>query len=434
MKYIFILLIVCILKVSANNFSLFIGTYSEKNLNVQSYLFPKNEFDNNWALSSYTEKLLENKFKNKIKKINLLLRDDFNKNTKKYIESSDIRDRKMSFIHLDSFQNFVLAANKIAEGIITFNLTYVQLGEEPNRIGSEDTFETRYTKSITYIANTALNETYTLEKIYKKAYEKALSNLLDAIIADKNKKTLTALMSDDIYIIIENFKINPSIKKLASEVFKTNKNAQKQLLLMLQENLIRKLRQQDKFSDIVLLYPDLLNEFIFKNWDEYLIRIKEFSHNTIKDKNANIIIRSIKDVCKKSTFDGQHRFVNGYKIQAFLNNLLDKKIKEDDTEINKAIYVSMLARIIIPLKDKQIVNALSLTNDIINKPKILTSQSSKAYDISKRSDTRRDYEIIKVIIKSIALLSSKILLDIEAIVDKRQGKIFIYENFCKGLI
>ena len=434
MNKILIILLFGVIQTFANNFSMFIGTYAEKEANIEAYLLSDKKVKKNdrWSLTNYTENLLETKYKTKIEKINLVLKNNFSENTKNLVSSSDIRDRKMSFIHVDSFHNFVVSANQVASGIITFNLTYVEIGEEPNRMTSQDTFETRYTKGITLIANTALNENFTLENIYKKGFDKALGNLLDSIIDDNENKVADNISSDDVYFIIQAFNLKNDVKELSKQIFGSESNAKRQLLMMLQESLIRKIRKEVSLNDVVLLYPNTLNEYIFKNWDEYLNKIKNVSQSDLKDRNAQIVIRDIKPVCKDIEFDGRYEFLNGYRIQAMLTDIADKKVSEDSTETEKAIYTSTLGRIVIPLYKKKNINSQSLPSKIIEKPKMYVSQKSIGYKISKRQNTRRDYEIISVIKDNINNLSEKIFVDIKDVIKQRKNKIVMYENFCKG--
>jgi hypothetical protein len=119
---------------------------------------------------------------------------------------------------------------------------------------------------------------------------------------------------------------------------------------MLQENLIKKIRADKTLDDVVLLYPDILNKYILSNWEEYLIRIKEVTTNTLKNENAQIIIRHIKPACKKKEFDGQNRYMNGYFIQPFLSDLKDEITLGDDFQSARASYTAVISRIIQPIK------------------------------------------------------------------------------------
>jgi len=416
--------------VASSTNTYFIGTYTEKNDNIDAFL-NKKDLNNRWALTQLTESLLKTKFRKQLEQLKITLKEDFNKNTKSILEQGDIRSRKLGFFHLKTYQNINVRAGDQARGLITFNLTFVQLGEESNRITQDDTFEAQYTHGITILIQRAIDEKHTLEDSYKLGLTKAIEKLLESIIKDKNSKETDNLMSDDILFSIQAFKIDPTLEKFVNEIFGNQQNAQQQLLVMLQESLIKKIRMDHTLDDVVLLYPDILSRYILSNWEEYLIRIKEFSTNSLKNENAQIIIRHIKPACEQKEFDGQNRYFNGYLIQAFLDNLKDTVTKKDQFQSAKAAYSSMIARIILPIKKNLSYDILSTPNDIKKDIKMFVGQSSEGYVVANTMDDRRDYEVVRSIRYSIDELSDKLVNHIKALVKQRKNTIFVYENFCK---
>jgi hypothetical protein len=408
----------------------FIGTYTEKNDYADAYL---NKFDlnNRWELSKLTEKLLKTKFKNQLKTLNISLKDDFNTNINQIVSKGDIRNRKLGFFYLKTYQNIQVRKGNNVTVHITFNLTFVQLGEESNRLTQDDTFEALYTHGVTVLIHRAIDEKYTLEETYKKGLEESLKKLLNSMIKDKQTKKTNALISDDILFTIQDFKINKKLLKDINNIFKSNINAKHQLLIMLQENLIKKIRADKTLDDVVLLYPDILNKYILSNWEEYLIRIKEVTTNTLKNENAQIIIRHIKPACEKKEFDGQNRYMNGYFIQPFLSDLKDEITFGDDFQSARASYTAVISRIIQPIKKGLIYDATSTPDNIVKKIKLFAADDAEGYVVAKNMDNQRYFEIIRGINSSINKLSDKLVKQIKQIVKVRKNHIFRYEDYCK---
>lgn len=414
----------------------FIGTYNETNEHINKYLLHvKNKKYTNWSLTEYTEKLIKNDFKHLINndKLNILTKKEFSKNIELIASNHNMRDRRMGFFHLDTYQSEIITDISNQKSVmITFNLSFVQIGEESNRVNSDDSFEVQYTNGITTINQTAINKKYTLQDAYKKLFKDSLEKLLITINNDISTKATSSLLSSDQLFIIKKFKLGKKSKELALKVFKDKVFAEKILMSLFQESLIKEIRKDKELDNVVLLYPFALNKYIFKNWDEYLIRMKEVSTSSIKDENAEIVIRDIKPTCVEKQYGDRVKFLNGSYIEALLGELKETVTDKTKYQTEKVIKSEALSRIVIPLRDKIKIDALSLENNVIKKAKLNISNTFSGDFVANSLDVIREYEIMNNLRESISKLATKTSKNIKDIVKKRP-KVFIYENFCKGI-
>ncbi len=424
--------------------TVYIGTYNENNPRLIENLIKPNlpldkKVDKGWGLSDFTEKLLKNDFKKKISsdKFNILTKDKFNRNFAKILSDKDIADKKIGFFNVDTFENSTTLSSGQKLVYITINLTFVQIGRESNRVDTSNNFEVRYTNGITVTGVLGIqpndkNKTKTLQNGYRNFYKKALGDLIDSIIRDKRSKEVSSFTSDDIYFTIHSVILGKKAKKLALELFGNQDIAKRQISLMLQENLIDDIRADKKLDNVVLLYPDILNRVIFKNWKDYLKRINSMSLNVGSDENSAILVRKIKPCCEIRSSNGALSYVDGYYIEAVLGELYDKVAKKEDVDSARYIKASVASRIVIPIRKKFKIDGLSTPDNIIKKKKIVVAQKSYGYVIVNRLYTIERNKVGKTLRKSIEALSGKIKDMVTDIVKNREKNInFDFQKFCK---
>jgi len=423
--------------------TLFIGTYNENNNKlVKNLVIPNlhNEKNDRWGLTKYTQYLLKNDFKNNLgpKKFNIILKDDFDKNYKKIVlESDDSADKKIGFFNINTFENSVTLSSGQELVYITINLTFAELGEEANRVNEQNNFEVRYTNGITTTGVLGIqpgdNKQQKLKDGYRKFYKKTLGDLINHIIHDTSSKTVNSFSSsDDIYFSISRLVIGKKSKDLALKVFDSKKIAQEQVLMILQEALIKEIRKDKKLDNVVLLYPDMLNKIIFKNWKDYLKRINSVFLDTNKNNNSNVIIRKLKKSCEKPTGIGAVTYVDGYFIEAIVNELYDKLVEKKDVNSVRYIKSSITSRIVLSLKGKNKIDALSTPNNILKKKKMAVGQESFGYDIVNGLMSVQKNKITKTIRKSVQNMAPKLKKLIVDIIKQREKNInFNYQEFCK---
>ncbi len=422
--------------------TLFIGTYNEnnqeliKNLVTPHLLSAKND---RWGLSKYTEKLLKSDFKDLLssQKFNLVLKDKFDKNYKKIVlNSDDAADKKIGFFNINTFQNSITLASGQKLVYITLNLTFAEVGEEANRAGVNSDFEVRYTNGITTTGVLGIqptdNKQKKLQEGYTAFYKQALGDLIRAIIADKNSKKVDSFTSDDIYFSINKIVIGKRSKELMSKLFANQSVAKEQLLMMLQEELIKSIRADKRLDDVVLLYPDTLNQIIFKNWKDYLKRINSVSVNSDSDGNSKIIIRKLKKVCSSIYNKGSVIYVDGYAVDAIISELYDKLVKKGDVNSGKYIKSSVASRVVLPLRHKKSVDGMSLPTNLIKKKRVVVGQASFGYTIANSLISVQKNKITKTIRKSIENMTPKLKKLILDIVEQRKKHLdFKYQEFCE---
>lgn len=423
--------------------TLFIGTYNENNNKlVNNLVIPNlhNEKNDRWGLTKYTEYLLQNDFKNMVgvNTFNIILKKDFDKNYKKItIESDDSADKKIGFFNVNTFENSVTLASGQKLVYITINLTFSELGEEANRANAQNNFEVRYTNGITTTGILGIqpndNHKLKLQEGYRKFYKKTLGHLINNIIHDTSSKKVSSFSStEDIYFSIARLVIGKKSKDLALKVYGSKKVAQEQILMILQEALIKEIRKDKKLDNVVLLYPDILNKVIFKNWKDYLKRINSVFLDTSKNDNANVVIRKLKKSCLKTKNNGAVTYVDGYFIEAIVNELYDRLVEKQDVNSVKYIKASISSRIVLSLKKKIKIDALSTPSNILKKKKMAVGQDSFGYDIVNKLMSVQKNKITKTIRKSIQNMAPKLKGLIVNIVTQREKNInFNYQEFCK---
>lgn len=423
--------------------TVFIGTYNESNSDTINNLVipntPSGIKDGNWNLTHLTEDLLRGELKEKIKgdNFNLVLMKEFSNNLKDIVEDKDISDKKIGFLNVDTYQNI----DKMSSGddlvIITMSLIFAQIGEEANRANENNNFEVRYTNGITVngvleVSSNAPDRDKKIHDAYKHIYTKALGNLIDLISQDTKSKQVSSFTSDDMFFSIGKVKLGKKSIELAKKVYKDEELAKKQILMILQETLIKEIRKDKNLDDIVLLYPDSLNDIIVNNWASYLERMNEVSLDGASNNTAEVLVRSIKPSCRKVATSPREVPLDGYIIEVFLSELFDKVAEEAD--VNSAHYIksTIVSRMIIPLAHKNKVDALSLPLEVVKKKKMVSGQASDYYNKNKAwSDVRKD-KVTKTIRKSIEKISPKIVKLISDVVKLRKDNLgFDYKDFCK---
>lgn len=418
--------------------TVFIGTFNDSNKDTyKNLILPNivNKEDVKWGLTHLTEELLETKFKHKFNNnFNIVTKKYFDKNLKKITNRTDveIEDKKIGFFNIETYQNIETYSSGEKDIIVTLNLTFSQIGKEANRENKDNAFEVRYTNGITVngiidISPADKNPKEKIYKYYKSFYTETLSKLIDLIVLDTNSKKVTEWKSDDIFFTLGKVRVGKKVKIFANKIYKNEQLAKEQLTMMVQENLIKSIRQNNKLDDIVLLYPDFLNKKIFDNWSDYLKRIDKNSND------ANIKIRKIKPVCKKLEDYGSDVYVNGYSLEVMITELYDKILETADLDSIHGVKSSMVSRIILKLRDKQKVDATSVPGNIIKKKKRFVGQASDSYDFRNSLVTVKKNKVLKTIRKSIDNLMPKLIFRINEIVDKRKQmkEFFYYENLCE---
>jgi len=423
--------------------TLFIGTYNEENKNlIENLVIPnlKSSKNDRWGLTKYTENLLQNDFKEKIgtKKFNIILKSDFDKNYKKIVtQSDDSADKKIGFFNINTFENSVTLESGQELIYITINLIFAELGEEANRANIQSNFEVRYTNGITTTGVLGVqpgeNREKKLKEGYKKFYKKTLVDLIDNIIHDTSSKKVTSFAgSDDIFFSITRMVIGKKSKDLALKVFKNEEVAKVQILMILQEALIKEIRKDPKLDNVVLLYPDILNSIIFKNWKDYLKRINSVFLDTNKNSSSDIIFRKLKKVCEKPNHKGSVVYVDGYSIETIINELYDKLVEKKDVNSVRYIKSSIASRVVLSLRDKKKIDGLSTPSNRLRKKKMAVGQESFGYDIVNKLTSIQKNKITKTVRKSIEKMAPKLKKLILDIVEQREKNIaFSYQEFCK---
>jgi len=446
MKVIFSCLVFLVLTVNAKEMpTVFIGTYNESNQDTIKNLIipntPSGVKSGHWNLTTFTEDLFRNRYKSKIhdNNFNLVLMDEFSNNLKNIVNDQDVDvgDKKIGFLHVNTYQNI----DKMSAGtelvIITMNLIFAQIGEEANRESQNNNFEVRYTNGITVdgVLEVDKNDPEREKKIhhaYKDIYIKALGRLINIIAHDLKSKKVSNFTSDDIYFTIGNINLGNKSKYLAEQVYGSDDMAKKQIMMILQENLIRKIREDKSLDDVVLLYPEILNKIIVNNWESYLLRMNEVSIDGAKNNKGEVFIRTIKPTCRKRSSSTREIALNGYIIEAYVSELFDGVA--EIAEVNSAHFIksSLVLRIVIKLEDKKKIDALSIPLNIIKKKKVCVGQASDYYNKNKEwSDTRKN-KVAKTIRKSVENITPKLVAMIKNIVKLRKDTLsFEYQDFCK---
>lgn len=430
----------CCQNVSAKNMPVFfIGTFFEQNKELEKYLVAPLAGDkyDNWSLSQYTEELLEGELKHlsESKNLSILSKKEFDSRIENIVQGSNIRDRRIGFLHLDTYQGETKEVQGFKSLFLAFNLSFVQIGEEPNRINDQDSFEVRYTNGVTLFIKVPIEQSTSLEKFYQKFYHKALELLLEKIQQDHSNKAVHSIFSKELLFGIKSFKASKKTDDLLLKVFDNKPQAQKLMLNFFQEALVKEIRKEKELDDVVLLYPNSLNTFILLNWEKYLLRINEVSQNRIKDKNSQIIIRDIKPVCENREFDGQTKYINGYFIEGLLGRL-DEKVAGSSSSlkerVDKVVSVATLSRIVLPLKKKVKIDGMSSEGNRIDKISMNLTQEYKGYAVTVDKSLVYGYEIIDAIRKSIDKLAVKTAANIKNIVKERKKNLrFSIEDFCE---
>jgi len=423
--------------------TLFIGTYNENNKKLIENLVTPNLLssqNDRWGLTKYTEILLQNDFKKTIgtKKFNIILKNDFDKNYKKIItESDDSADKKIGFFNINTFENSIKLASGQELVYITINLIFAELGEEANRANVQSNFEVRYTNGITTTGVLGIqpgeNRKKKLQDGYQKFYKKTLLDLINNIIHDTSSKKVTSFAgSDDVFFSITRMVIGKKSKDLALKVFKNEKVAKVQILMILQEALIKEIRKDSRLDNVVLLYPDILNNIIFKNWKDYLKRINSVFLDTNKNNSSDIIFRKLKKACEKPTKQNSVLYVDGYFIETIINELYDELVEKKDVNSIRYIKSSIASRVVLGLEDKKKIDGLSTPSNILKKKKMAVGQESFGYDIVNKLTSIQKNKVTKTVRKSIEKMApklKKLILDI--IIQREKDISFSYQKFCK---
>jgi len=421
--------------------TVFIGAYSEPNEDTIRNLIvpntPAGVDDGNWNLTSYTEELLR-EFKTDLSSnsFNLVLMKEFSDNLKDIVNDANDLDKKIGFFNVDTYQN--VDVNGAGEELITItiNLIFAQIGEEENRVSEQNNFEVRYTNGITVsgVVEVAANDSKRDEKIhsaYKNFYLRAVYDLMSLISSDtKLKKVSSFSSSDDVFFSIGNVNIGKKAKVLINKVYGDEEKAKKQILMMLQESMIKGIRQDKKLDDIVLLYPDKLNDIIVNNWAAYLERMNEVSLDGSKNNDAEVFVRTINPACETSSKSSREIDVKGYLIEVYLSELYDIVTEKEDVDSIHAIKSSLVSRIVISLKKKNKIDGLSIPSAVIKKKKVSVGQANDGYSIENSLSSVRKNKVAKTIRKSIENLSPK-LVDMIKEIKKKRANSFEYIDFCK---
>ena len=424
--------------------TVFIGTYNDKNNDTIRNLVvpntPSGIDTKHWNLTYYTEQLLKEfsgEFENKTDEnsFKLILMKDFNTNLKSIVNNSDDLDKKIGFFYVDTYQN--IDKNLAGEELITvtINLIFAQIGEEENRADDHNNFEVRYTNGITVsgvleISANDKNRGLKIQDAYRNFYIRALYDLIKLITQDKKSKKVSSLSSNDIFFSIGKISISKKANDLLIKVYGSKEKAKKQILMLLQEELIKKIRQDTKLDDIVLLYPEKLNDIIVNNWAAYLERMSEVSMDGNTNDNAEVLIRTIMSSCEKHSHTAREIPLDGYLIELYISELYDTTVEKEDIESVHAIKSSIVSRIIIQLAKKNKIDALSIPSKIIKKKKVCVGQASTGYTIENSLSSVRKNKLAKTIRQSIEDLSPKLVKMIGDIINQRKEE-FEYDDFCK---
>ncbi len=324
--------------------------------------------------------------------------------------------------------------------IITLSLIYAEIGEESNRVASNN-FEVRYTNGVTLdgilqISPNDVDKDTKIQNAYRKFYKKALARLLDVITKDGNSKEISSFsQSDDIYFSIGKVNIGKKAKELANKVYSSEELIKTQILMLLQENLIKEIRKETALDSVVLLYPDTLNEIIIRDWERYLERMNEIFPEGSKNNDAEVSVRSIQPSCDRENINSTREIpLDGYLIELFVSELYDKVTEKEDVDSVHAIQASMVSRIIIPLRKKEKIDGLSLPLKVLKKKKMTSAQSHEGYVLENSlSDVRKD-KVAKLIRKTVEEISPKLVTMIKDIVKLRETEDILYldyKDFCQ---
>lgn len=397
----------------------FIGTFNENNEMlrknfVQYYGSGEKE---NWKLTQYTEELLKNDFLNFTNQnaINLMTRKDFKNNIKSIFENANgsSRERRVGFFNLESDQRLIEYGDETMVEI-TMTLTFIQIGEEPNRRTQDDSFEIRYSSGIVNIRRANYNGR-ALSEIYRDSYKSALKKLLINIQNDISKKdSIDGNGMNNIFYTIKSFKLGKKSKEIISKIFIDDKKAKKFLMVIFQQALIKELRKDKSLDNIVLLYPASLNKVIWKNWKSYLKRLKKVTSG-YKDSDAELIIRDIKPVCIARSKKGRTKYFDGYYIKALLGNLDDITTQKEKMASAKAIIATTYSQVLIPLNESKNIDGLSNLQNNIEKIKLNISQETIGYLQADNLTKTRNSIVIKAIHNSIEELAKDTVSDIKKI-------------------
>lgn len=427
-----ILSIVCFI-VALNNISFaqkpifFIGTFSENEHDLKQYLLHSSD---RWALSKITENILQKEL-NQLShrgEFNLILKKDFSKYKDDF--SSNARDRRIGFFYLSSHA-FKLQHKSIntQNYILLLTLSFVQLGEEPNRMTSQDTFEVRYTSSVNFLSQSASNTPEDIRKLYQNSFKSAVKKLLLSIQTNHSRKEINGLMSNDIFFSLQKFNIAHKIEEKAKKIFGNNKKLKNFLLSLMEESLIRKIRENKELDNVVLLYPISLNKHILKNWAEYVTRINELTRSSLKDKSSQVVVRDIKPICSNRLNHGMVRYEKGYVIQALLAKIDFLKVKQ---KLKLKMYDAntyVLARVLLPLSQKLQINPKSTVDNIQTEIDMHVGSGNSLYEVYEDT-SQRNFEAVKSLIWAVDDLSIEVVDDIKKIVEIHKQNINL-ELFCK---
>jgi len=426
----------------------FIGTYAETNGDAYENLIkpntPSADGVSNWNLTSFTEELFSQKeFKNKLngKSFNLVLTEEFESDKfQNTLDENDNPNKKIGFFHVDTYQS----VDKMISGeeliIITLSLIYAEIGEESNRVANNN-FEVRYTNGVTLdgilqISPNDVDKDTKIQNAYRKFYKKALARLLDVITKDGNSKEISSFsQSDDIYFSIGKVIIGKKAKELANKVYSSEELIKTQILMLLQENLIKEIRKETALDSVVLLYPDTLNDIIIRDWERYLERMNEIFPEGSKNNDAEVSVRSIQPSCDRENINSTREIaLDGYLIELFVSELYDKVTEKEDVDSVHAIQASMVSRIIIPLRKKEKIDGLSLPLKVLQPKKLTSAQSHEGYVLENSfSDVRTD-KVATLIRKPVEEISPKLVTMIKDIVKLRETEDILYldyKDFCQ---
>lgn len=406
---------------------LFIGTFSENGHDLKRYL---THSDDSWALTKMTEDIFQKELKHLLHngQFNLVIKKDFAKHKKAFSKSA--RDRRVGFFYLSSHVFHLHHKSINAKNyILLLTLSFVQLGEEPNRITSQDTFEVRYTSSVNFLAQSASKKDENIKHLYENSFKSAVKKLLTNIQNNSARKDIEGLMSNDILFSLQQFNISSKIKEKAKKIFGDNSKLKSFLLSLMEESLIKKIREDKTLDNVVLLYPTKLNKHIIKNWGEYITRINELTHNTLKEKNSQVILRDIRPVCLKAINSGLVKYEIGYVIQALLAKIDFLKVEEDLALKMYDASTYVLARTLLPLTKELSINPKSTLSNIQTKIEMSVGAGNSTYEVYE-DEKERNFEVIKSLIKAVDDLASEVVVEIRKIVKVHKQNVDL-KLFCK---
>jgi len=208
--------------------------------------------------------------------------------------------------------------------------------------------------------------------------------------------------------------------------------AKKQIMMILQENLIKNIREDKTLDDVILLYPEVLNDVIVNNWESYLLRMNEVSIDGAKNNTGEVLIRTIRPTCRTKKTSPREIPLNGYIIEAYVSELYDGVA--EIAEVNSAHFIksSLVLRIVIALEDKKKIDALSIPLDVVKKKKVCVGQASDYYNKNKEWSDVRKNKVAKTIRKSIEDVTPKLVSMMKDVVKLRKNTLsFEYQDFCK---